>query len=87
MVPVARLELARGFPLRILSPVCLPIPSHRRAIVGHRRPRSIQPSVRFKSDQFELLAWTRATSEPRLRSIAEKLLLMPAVVVTSARMR
>ena len=26
VVPVARLELARGFPLRILSPVCLPIP-------------------------------------------------------------
>ena len=33
MVPVARLELARGFPLRILSPVCLPIPSHRRVIL------------------------------------------------------
>jgi hypothetical protein len=37
MVPVARLELARGFPLRILSPVCLPIPSHRRVTLGQRK--------------------------------------------------
>ena len=54
MVPVARLELARGFPLRILSPVCLPIPSHRRATVGFLTMKSIQPSVAFDSSQCEL---------------------------------
>ena len=55
MVPVARLELARGSPLRILSPVCLPIPSHRRVTLG-QRIKIIQRSVGFKSDQLELFA-------------------------------
>ena len=87
MVPVARLELARGFPLRILSPVCLPIPSHRRATLGQSRGGIIQPSIRFKSNQFELFAWTRATSEPKPKSIAVRPMLIPVFVATSAKMR
>ena len=55
MVPVARLELARGFPLRILSPVCLPIPSHRRATLGQRRRKLYSVQLDLKAISWNCL--------------------------------
>jgi hypothetical protein len=46
VVRTAGVEPARGFPLRILSPVCLPVPPHPRGLVGDSRENVIEGHAR-----------------------------------------